>query len=663
MTPLRLYFRSAPAAALFRSLPLWLAACGGGGGGGSGPVAAPTSAEGSYTDPQPYSAAATASLLQGIEAGSVAHGSVAVAQASGATTTLAFTATAGHLNAVDPASGAVGASMFAVAYTLDGADPTTRPVTFFFNGGPGSASVWLHLGSFAPKRLVTGNPVVPADTNRLPLVDNPQTLLDATDLVFVDAVGTGYSQAVAPAKNADFWGVDRDAAVFRDFILRWRTVNHRTASPLYLFGESYGTTRAAVLAAQLEGAGVHLAGVVLQSAILNYGSNCGVVASAHCDAYLPSYAATGAWYRLCTPQPADLGAFIAAVRDDADQRFAPALIAWKQAGTPLTADLSALLSAETGIAPSLWQRRPDLDPDGFRANLIAGTAIGRYDARVSVPAGSALAQGGDPSSSAITPGFTAAIADWLQGGLHYTAATPYVVTGEAYTSWNFDHAGARQPPDTVPDLAIALTLNPQLRILGLAGWHDLATPFHLTGRDLARLGPAAPVTLRAYPGGHMTYLDDASRALEKADLVAFYRGLPIGTAQAGRPGAAAAAGGPDPTIAAEPRGPTAQERTIRLPAVATVPGPHADPWLPPALQSVSPPAETRGAALAAQVEHRLRAQFDAADADHTGRISAAQARAIGLNSLAERMDRMSTDAQGRVGFDDWMNELRRADRR
>ncbi len=229
---------------------LALDGCGGGGskGGGQGsiPVEPTPPQQPAYFDSTAYSTAASASLGQANELAAVTQHQIVVNGAA-----LAYTATAGHLTARNPASGAAEASFFYVAYTLPNRDPATRPVTFFYNGGPGSATIWLHLGSFGPKRLATGDPSTTAATP-FPLVDNAETLLDVTDLVFVDAVGTGLSEAIAPNINQTFFGVDADAGVFRDFVVGYLAANHRESSPLFLFGESYGTTRSAVLAFMLE---------------------------------------------------------------------------------------------------------------------------------------------------------------------------------------------------------------------------------------------------------------------------------------------------------------------------------------------------------------------------------------------------------------------------
>ncbi|MGH7086064.1 MAG: S10 family serine carboxypeptidase-like protein, partial [Acetobacteraceae bacterium] len=180
-----------------------------------------------------------------------------------------YTAIAGHLVAVDPESSAPVARIFYVAFTRDGADTNLRPVTFLYNGGPGSSAVFVLLGSFGPRRIVTSMPgFTPPPPYRME--DNPQSLLDLTDLVFINPVGTGYSAAIAPKKNKDFWGVDQDAAALRQFIERYLTACDRWNSPKFLYGESYGTARTAVLSYVLHEAGVELNGVVLQSSILDY---------------------------------------------------------------------------------------------------------------------------------------------------------------------------------------------------------------------------------------------------------------------------------------------------------------------------------------------------------------------------------------------------------
>ena len=491
-----------------------VAACGG--GGGSDNIGGGSGGNAQFVDANHYSAAANASLSTPNEATGVTHGSLTLGGSA-----IAYTATAGHLTALD-ASQKPEASIFYVAYTADGAAAATRPVTFFFNGGPGSASVWLHLGSFAPKRLSTG---VPATTRSVPFpyVDNTESLIDTSDLVFVDAVGTGLSEAIAPSTNQSFWGVDKDAAVLRDFIQRWLVVNGRAASPLFVFGESYGTTRVPVIARLLETAGQRVHGVVELSSIVDYNSNCSVNGGAptvNCAGFLPSYAAVGDFWQIASGRTSDLEADLAAARSYADATYRPDADTWLASGTlPPASHISALV-AFTGLSAPIWQQQFDMDYDTFRHHLFTNTTLGVYDGRMSALVGTPLDVDDDPSNTFVTPGFQSQIRSLLPA-LGYTNPTTYVMSSNAIATWDFSHAG-RALPDVVPDLSAALALDPQLKVLFLGGEHDLITPFHQTELDVARLGAGAPVTLHFHPGGHMTYLDDGSRPLMKAELAAFY---------------------------------------------------------------------------------------------------------------------------------------------
>ena len=497
------------AAALLAALTL--AACGGGGGGSSQPpVVSP------FTDPVVYSSASAASLPTAQEITAVSRRQLAM---NGQT--YSYTATAGHMTALELGTGAAKASFFYVAYTLDGAAPGTRPVTFFYNGGPGSATVWLHLGSFGPKRLATGVPAtgVPGPFE---LVDNTESLIDVTDLVFVDAVGSGYSQAVAPHQNQSFWGVDDDAAVFRDFVMRYAVVNNRASSPKFLFGESYGGPRAAVMADLLEAAGTRLHGVVLQSPAMNYNSNCGVGAAPaiSCAGYLPSYGATGAWFNRTTPPvaPAETPAYMTQMRPLAANRYAPAIQAFMTTHAAPDPSLVTELASTTGLPAARWQSQFNLGPSVYRTNLTPGTLLGRYDSRMTQPGSN---PNNDPSSSAISPSFATRITEYL-ASLGYTTPSTYTLLGNAIQTWRFAHDG-NAIPDTIPDLAAAIAQNPRLKVLAVNGYHDLATPFYTTELDLARLGNNPNVRVMNYMGGHMTYLDDGSRVRMKADLAEWYR--------------------------------------------------------------------------------------------------------------------------------------------
>jgi carboxypeptidase C (cathepsin A) len=488
-----------------------LAACGGGGGSDGGGDTNP------YLDPNHYSGTASASLSSPNETTAVAHRSLTLNASA-----IAYTATAGHLSALDSHQ-VPEASIFYVAYTADGAAPAQRPVTFFFNGGPGSATAWLHLGSFAPKRLATG---VPATTQAVPFpyIDNADSLIDTSDLVFVDAVGTGLSEAIAPNTNRTFWGVDADAGVLRDFVLRWLAVNGRTASPLFLYGESYGTTRVPVLTRLLETAGRRVNGVVELSSILDYNSNCSVQGgqpTVDCAGFLPSYAAVGEYYGLATAATSDLDSDLANVRSYADATYGPDVAIWLASHTLPPADHIATLVAFTGLPAATWDQQFDMDYDTFRHHLIAGTTLGVYDGRVSAPVGSPLDANDEPSDTFVAPGFVAGMKALL-ADLGYTNPSTYQLSNnDTINDWTFAHGG-RSLPDVVPDLSAAIDLDPSLKILFQGGEHDLITPFHQTELDVARLGPGAPIALHFHPGGHMTYLDDGSRPLMKAELAAFY---------------------------------------------------------------------------------------------------------------------------------------------
>lgn len=550
-----------------------LAACGGGGGGGSTPVPTPpVDSQPGLTDTTVYSSAADASLPGAVEAAAV---STQTLTANGQT--LSYTATAGRLIARD-ANGAAEASVFYVAYTLPGADAATRPVTFFYNGGPGSASVWLQLGSFGPKRLVSGVPDTTA-ARPFPLVDNAEHLLGQTDLVFINAVGCGYSEAIAPFNNRSFWGVDSDAALFRDFIQRYLAVNNRAASPKYLYGESYGGPRTAVLARRLQEAGVMLDGLVLQSPALDYNSNCGITNGQGCGGFLPTFAAVGGFHRLTQSVPSDLNAWAAQARVYADQVYAPALQAWL-AGTP-TPTIWQPLADLTGLPAARWQASLNVSADNFRIWLIAGQQIGRYDGRMKAAVGSQLASEGDVSSTWINDSFATGIATHLRDQLGYRNSSTYVVLSNAINFWNFGHGG-RQLPDTLPDLAAALAQNPRLRVLAISGYHDLATPFHLTETDLARVD-ANRVKIRNYAGGHMSYLDDATRVTQLADLKAFYASTlalraaadlgPERRAQAGRP-----------VVAIDRAGTPQRPGSIPPTQEPAMQAPLRDPWVPPTMR-------------------------------------------------------------------------------
>ncbi|HWV98721.1 MAG TPA: hypothetical protein VNZ64_03410 [Candidatus Acidoferrum sp.] len=448
-----------------------------------------------------------------------------------------YTATAGNLlirKGDDPV-----ASIFYAAYTRDGeTNLDHRPVTFFYNGGPGSSTIWLHMGSFGPRIVETANaqPTGPAPYH---VVNNGDSLLDRSDLVFIDAVATGFSRIVGKGEGTNFWSVDGDVEAFGNFITRYVTVNHRWNSPKFLFGESYGTPRSAALVYHLQQQGMHFNGVVLLSSILNYAKHAPGLDEAFEDT-LPSYAAI-AWFHDKLPKkPADLGAFLQQARDFASSEYAQAL-AKGHTLTPAHVDaVAARLHEFTGLSVRyLKEANLRVNPSRFRKELLRDErrTVGRYDGRFEGIDFDAAGEEptSDASDTAIVGAFTAAFNSYLAAELNYSHDTPYQVSNrEVNRAWDFkhklpDYLRSQKPyplPCTVDDLAQAIRDNPALKVLSANGYFDLATPFFATERDLngAELEPslAGNVTFRYYPSGHMVYLNPDARKTFRADLANFY---------------------------------------------------------------------------------------------------------------------------------------------
>ncbi len=453
---------------------------------------------------------------------------------------LHYTATAGTLlirNDEDKPYG----SIFYVTYTLDGADPKTRPVTFLYNGGPGSASLWLHMGSVGPVRVVTASP---AATGPAPyqVIPNQYSLLDKTDLVFIDAPLTGYSRAVGKATPKDFAGVDEDLKAFHKFIARYITVNQRWNSPKVLFGESYGTTRSAGLSAVLEDNGIAVNGVVLVSSILNYNALSPGLDNVYIN-NLPSYAAIAWHHNKLANKPADLKTFLDEVRAFARGDYAEALFEGDQLPAAKVDAVAAKLSQYTGLSVQyIKDSKLRINPTRFRKELLRpeGGILGRYDARFE---GTDVDNAGeypgyDPSDTGINGAFTAAIHDYLERDLKYETDEEYRPSANTIGEWNWKHRGAgnyrgyggqQQMPYVAGDLADAMRKNTKLKVFSANGYFDLATPFFATEYDLGHmmLSPelAKNVAFGYYPSGHMIYLNvDALKDL-KRDLAAFYGSL------------------------------------------------------------------------------------------------------------------------------------------
>ena len=458
---------------------------------------------------------------------------------------IAYTATVGHLVTVDPSSSKPDAKMFYVAFTKDGEKEENRPLTFFYNGGPGSSSVFVLLGSFAPRRIKTA---MPDFTPPAPyaMEDNPDSLIDRSDLIFINPVGTGYSAAIAPNKNRDFWGVDQDADSIKQFIKRYLTKNNRWNSPKFLFGESYGTARSCVLAYRLHEDGVDLNGITLQSSILDYRQAGNPVGA------LPT-AAADAWYHRklgVHPRPANLEVFAEEVAEFARTDYINALRKFPQTDDEVVQKLSDYTGIDrvTLIAWSLDIAAYDSRGNSlFLTTLLKskGQSLGAYDGRVTAISTGIAGRidpnsgGNDPAMTAVSGVYTTMWNSYLNEQLKFTSTSSFTdLNDQAFLNWDFKHTdptGAEKGVDskgnvilyTAGDLAAVMALNVDLKVLAANGMYDFVTPFYQTVLDLQQM-PLIDKTVRQnlsatfYPSGHMVYLDGGSRTRLKADLAAMY---------------------------------------------------------------------------------------------------------------------------------------------
>jgi carboxypeptidase C (cathepsin A) len=451
--------------------------------------------------------------------------------------TMAYTATAGTLTIRDD-EGKPTASVFYVAYTAGDGRDARRPVTFLYNGGPGSSTVWLHMGSIGPVRVRTDSP---GATHNAPfdLAANNDSLLDKSDLVFIDAIGAGFSRPLGDTKLAAFWGTDPDIDAFARAIERYLTVNGRWNSPKFIFGESYGTTRSAGLSYKLQQDGVQLNGVILLSSILNYGRRDPGFDQELVN-YLPSYAAAAAYHNRLASPPGDLQAFLREVRDWARGPYVLALGKGQDLSDAERNDIAQKMAAYTGLsARFILANDLRVPPGRFRKELLRDQrrTLGRYDDRFT---GMDVDAAGDtpdydPSDTGISGAFVAAFHDYLTRDLGYVTELTYRPTHYSRElHWDFRHAapGARGPGDNTNEADVALDLsaamreNPHLLLYSLNGIYDLATPFFGTEYDLAHMqidrSLRANLRFAYYPSGHMVYLNPEALTSMKADLARFY---------------------------------------------------------------------------------------------------------------------------------------------
>jgi carboxypeptidase C (cathepsin A) len=416
------------------------------------------------------------------------------------------------------------ARMSYVAYFKTGAKSEDRPVTFFYNGGPGSATVWLHMGSLGPKHVVTaGDTHLPAAPYTL--IDNQYTLLDVSDVVFIDMPGTGFGRLFGRDAGKAFWGVDEDAAAFARFIARFLTKYGRWNSPKYLFGESYGTTRSAVLAADLENReSIDLNGVILLSQIFNFSTDIDFRPNnSNSDLSsalgLPTFAAT-AWYHKKLPQqPAALEPFLSDVEQYAMGPYLHALGLGTDLGAEEKQQVAEKLHEYTGLPAAYWAKA-NLRVSGgeFEKELLDSTDMttGRLDTRFSGPTLDPLSEesGYDPQSSAISAAYIALFNDYVRKTLHYGEGQTYLSRAQFNgVRWDFrQNFGA--PANVSGDLARAMKTNPRLKVMVNGGYFDLATPFFTAEYEDKHLpipqSLAKNIEYDWYESGHMVYVRDQS---------------------------------------------------------------------------------------------------------------------------------------------------------
>jgi carboxypeptidase C (cathepsin A) len=425
------------------------------------------------------------------------------------------------------------------AYTKDGADKRTRPIMFAYNGGPGSASLWLHMGILGPQRAIVTDA---GFTTNGPYerVENSYSIIDEVDLVMIDPVGTGFAKPVGEGKGEDFWGVDQDIKSVSEFIVQYLTENGRWASPKYVLGESYGGIRTGGVSYYLlNNHMVALNGVILVSPFMEMAVGfAGMGVDLPHVMLIPTFAATARYFGVLDHEQPDLEAFMAEVRDFALDEYAPALLAGSTLSDERRQALLERLEHYTGISAEYWDQanlRIDEGRYGKELQRMTGKTTGRIDSRF---AGHMINKVGeqmsyDPMLSAIGPGYLAAFMDYYQHDLEVTDIGNYTVFGNLYGKWDWTHAqpdlgGFKSPiPNTSIDLTFAMKQNPSMRVLVQQGYYDLATPHLATEYYVEHMD--LPDELRSnigieyYEAGHMMYVHEPSMVKFKDDLARFVR--------------------------------------------------------------------------------------------------------------------------------------------
>jgi carboxypeptidase C (cathepsin A) len=447
---------------------------------------------------------------------------------------VSYTATASetYLKAAD---GTPKASLFSIAYVKQPRDPA-RPVAFLFNGGPGSGSLWLHMGAFGPKRVAIPSDARDDGAPPFPLLDNPDSLLDATDIVFIDPVGTGFSRPLGKTEAKEYWGVTQDAKSVAEFIRIWLGENGRWSSPKFLGGESYGTTRSAAVVNQLEGAfnDVSLNGIILISTILDFGAEAFVPGNEMPYVlYLPSMAATAFHHGKAPADAGTLESFVQEARDFAAGDYAAALFKGQKLQGDERASVRRRLARFTGLSERFLESADlRVSDQRFYKELLRdkGLVIGRLDARYT---GRDYDNAGetpdnDPSFYGIDAGYTAALNNWVREGLGFRTERQYsTIGGVSDWDWDLKDQGGESKyyKNVAPYLGRAMRENSGLRVFVGQGYFDFATPFFGAEYSLSRTGiPQDRIAYRYYGSGHMMYVRDEDRAKLSRDIREFIRG-------------------------------------------------------------------------------------------------------------------------------------------
>jgi carboxypeptidase C (cathepsin A) len=451
---------------------------------------------------------------------------------------ISYNATAGTLlvrNDKDEPTAAIGY----VAYVQrDGGEAARRPITFAYNGGPGSSSVWLHMGALGPRRIATvdASPNPPAPYH---VVDNAYSLLDKTDLVMIDPVGTGLSRAVGEAKDKDFWGVDQDIESISRFIAQYVNDNNRWGSPKYLLGESYGTTRSAGIVDYLQTrSNMAFNGVVLISvaldleAIFPFPGN-----DKPYPLFLPTFAATAWYHHLLPQQPAKLEPFLDEVRRFSLGEYATALMKGDALSDAERDAIAEKIHQYTGLSVDYVKKAKLRVKEGqFTQELLREkhVTVGRLDSRYTGPSFDLLGEEAayDPQSASLGAPYTAAFLDYLHSELKFGQGKTYHIMNEQiFPQWDFKHRAPGSPfpvpfPNTGIDLAHAMGYNPNLQILVLNGYYDLATPFFATEFMMSHLllekEQQSHLQSKYFEAGHMMYVHEPSLKQMKSAIAAFY---------------------------------------------------------------------------------------------------------------------------------------------